>query len=86
MHGMYGTYPMSRESTGTSWMPSSTQMPEIHRIVDDWVMMIDGYLMAIYDDQGGRRGDRKFFSENMFMFTGQKDFGSGTFALQYDQS
>lgn len=26
MHGMYGTYPMSREATGTSWMPDSTHI------------------------------------------------------------
>lgn len=82
MHGIYGTYPMGRDATGTSWMPSSTQMPAIHRMAGDWIMMIDGYLMAIYDDQGGPRGDRKFFSENMFMFTAQKDCGSSTFALR----
>lgn len=82
MHGMYGTYPMGRDATGTSWMPSSTQMPEIHRVYKEWVFMIDSYLMAIYDDQGGHRGGKKFFSENMFMFTAQKDFGCSTFALR----
>src|SRR3989344_2421985 len=82
MHGMYGTYPMGRDATGTSWMPGSTQMPEIQQISHGWMMMIDGYLMAIYDDQGGPRGDRKFFSANMFMFTAQKDFGCSTFAVR----
>ncbi len=82
MHGMYGTYPMGRDATGTSWMPSSTQMPSIHRTYHDWIFMIHGYLMAIYDDQRGHRGDRKFFSENMFMVTAQKDFGWSTFALR----
>jgi hypothetical protein len=82
MHGMYGCYPMSQEATGTSWMPSSTKMPEIHRMADDWQMMIDGYLMAIWDQQGGPRGGENFFSENMFMFTAQKDFGCSTFALR----
>jgi hypothetical protein len=82
LHGMYGTYPMGRDATGTSWMPGSTQMPGIHRTADRWVLMTHGYLMAIYDDQRGPRGDRKFFSENMFMFTAQKDIGCGTFALR----
>ena len=82
MHGMYGTYPMGRDATGTSWIPGSTQMPSIHRMADDWNMMINGYLMAIYDDQGGPRGDSKFISENMLMFTAQKDFGRSTFALR----
>jgi hypothetical protein len=82
MHGMYGTYPMHRDATGTSWEPASTQMPGIHRMPDDWLLMTHGYLMAIYDDQGGPRGDNEFFSENMFMFTAQKDIGKSTFALR----
>ena len=82
MHGMYGSYPMGRDATGTSWMPSSTQMPTIHTIYQDWLFMIHGFAMAIYDHQGGPRGDSKFFSENMFMFTAQKDMGRGTFALR----
>ena len=82
MHGMYGTYPMGRDATGTSWMPSSTQMPGVHHVSHGWLFMIHGYLMAIYDDQGGPRGDDKFFSENMFMFTAQKDIGCSTFAIR----
>lgn len=82
MHGMYGTYPMGQDATGTSWIPSSTRMPGIHRFPDDWILMTHGFLMAIYDDQGGPQGKNKFFSENMFMFTAQKDFGKSTFGLR----
>lgn len=82
MHGMYGTYPMGQDATGTSWMPASTQMPGIHRFPDEWLLIVHGFLMAIYDDQAGHLGGHKFFSENMFMFTAQKDFGNGTFALR----
>lgn len=82
MHGMYGSYPMERDATGTSWMPASTQMPGIHLSPDEWQLMVHGFLNAVYDDQGGPRGDSKFFSENMFMFTAQKDFGKGTFAVR----
>jgi hypothetical protein len=83
MHSMYGSYTMERDATGTSWQPDSTEMPGIHWMPDDWLLMSHGYLMAIYDDQGERRGGRKFFSENMFMFTAQKDVGRyGTFALR----
>jgi len=82
MHGMYGTYPMGRDATGTSWMPSSTRMPTIQRVDQEWVIMMDGFLMAIYDDQGGPRGDQKFFSENMFMATAQKDFGASTLGVR----
>lgn len=82
MHGMYGSYPMSQDGTGTSWMPASTEMPGIHRSADRWLFMMHGYLMAIYDHQGGPKGGQKFFSENMFMFTAQKDVGHGTFGLR----
>lgn len=82
MHGMYGNYPMGCDSTGTSWQPAFAQMPSIYREPDHWGLMTQGYLMAIYDDQGGPRGNRKFFSENMLMFTAQKDYGKGTFGLR----
>lgn len=79
---MYGSYPMGEDATGTSWVPASTRMPGIHWMPDQWLLMSHGLLMAIYDDQGGPRGGKKFFSENMFMVTAQKDFGDSTFALR----
>jgi hypothetical protein len=82
MHGMYGSYPMGRDATGTSWEPASKQMPMILRMPDNWALMTQANLMVIYDNQGGPRGGKKFFSENMFMFTAQKDFGKGTFGLR----
>jgi len=82
MHGMYGTYPMGRDATGTSWIPSSTLMPEINVMADQWMLMFYGYLNAIYDNQGGPRGKDKFFSENMFMLTAQKDYRNSIFALR----
>ncbi|MFI5344334.1 MAG: hypothetical protein ACHQUC_08960 [Chlamydiales bacterium] len=82
MHGMYGMYPMESDATGTSWQPASTRMPGIHRMPDDWLLMTHGYLMTIYDGQGGPRGHNEFFSESMFMFTAQKDIGWSTFALR----
>lgn len=81
-HGMYGSYPMTRDSTGTSWIPTSTKMPAIHQMVDNYSLMISGFLMTIYDHQSGHRGEKKFFSENMIMFTSQKDFGRSTFGLR----
>lgn len=82
MHGMYGSYPVGRDATGTSWMPSSTKMPTIHIVEGGWLMMLHGFGMAIYDRQGGPLGNTKCFSENMFMFTAQKDIEQATFALR----
>ncbi len=56
MHGFYGAYPMTRESSGTSWQPDSSPYEGIHVMHDDWVFMMHGYANAIYDIQGGPRG------------------------------
>lgn len=82
MHGMMGCYPMERDATGTSWMPDSTKMPSIHRMADNWLLMIHGFINGVYDHQAGPRGDNQYFSENMFMFTAQKDLRCGTFAFR----
>lgn len=65
IHGMHGTYPMQRDATGISSMPASALMLGIHRNPDNWFLMVYGFLMTIYDDQGGPLGENKFFSENM---------------------
>lgn len=82
MHGMYGNYSMHQDSTGTSWIPASTKMAAIHRTYNDWLLMMHGYLFAIYDHQSGPRGDTKFFSENMFMCTAQKQCNNNIFAFR----
>ena len=82
MHGMYGSYPMGRDATGTSWMPSSTEMPGIQQIYQNWLFMIHGAAMVIDNHQGGPRGESELLSENMFMFTAQRDIGQGTFAVR----
>lgn len=82
MHGMYGVYPMSREASGTSWQPDSTQMPAIHKMYGPWSWMFMGFANAVYDHQRGARGGKKFFSENMLMATAQRDFDCSTLAFR----
>src|SRR5580698_7948291 len=78
MTGMYGSYPMTREASGTSWQPDSTPHQGLHLMKDDWMIMIHGYADGIYDDQGGPRGGDKAFSESMLMLMGQRPWGPGT--------
>lgn len=82
MHGMYGSYPSTRESSGTSWVPDSSQPEGFHILRDDWMLMFGGYSHLVADKQSGKRGGKKIFDENMFMFMPQKDFGRGTFAIR----
>ena len=82
MTGMYGSYPMTREATGTSWQPESTPHEGLHIMGDEWRVMVHGYANAIYDRQGGPRGADKGFSESMLMVMGQRELGGGTLGLR----
>ena len=82
MQGMYGPYPMEREASGTSWQPDSTPMEGIHVMKKDWMLMLHGFADAVYDHQGGPRGDSKFFGPTMIMFMAQRTFGPGTLGLR----
>lgn len=82
MTGMYGPYPMTREASGTSWQPDSAPMEGIHAIHGPWMTMMHGYVNAVYDHQGGPRGDRKTFAESMLMVMAQRSLGDGTLGLR----
>ena len=82
MHGFYGQYPMSRESSGTAWVPDSTPMEGIHTMSGDWMTMLHGYGNLVYDHQGGPRGDEKTFSEGMVMGMASHPLGDGTIGFR----
>ncbi|MDE2512322.1 MAG: hypothetical protein KGL74_14450 [Elusimicrobia bacterium] len=82
MTGMYGSYSMTREASGTSWQPESTPHEGLHLMEGDWRVMIHGYADAIDDRQGGPRGADKNFSESMLMAMAQRPLGPGTFGLR----
>jgi len=46
------------------------------------MVMLHGFADGVYDDQGGERGDTKFFSDNMGMAMAQRSLGPGTFGLR----
>lgn len=77
IQGMYGSYPVTRESSGTSWQPESSPMQARHFAYADWNFMFHGYIFGIYDDQGGKRGKDKAFSSSMFMLTADREFSIG---------
>ena len=78
MHGMLGSYPMTREASGTSWQPDATPHEGLHIMKDDWMLMVHGFADVVYDNQGGGRGDRKVLSSNMLMLMAQHPLGVGT--------
>lgn len=82
MHGLYGQYPMSRESSGTAWQPDSAPMEGIHAMHAGWMTMLHGYANVVYNHQGGGRGDVKTFSESMLMGVASHSLGGGTIGFR----
>jgi hypothetical protein len=73
MAGFYGSYPMSREGSGTSWQPDSTPISGLQEMSGPWMHMVHGFANLIYDDQGGPRGATKIFSSSMLMFMARRE-------------
>lgn len=82
MHGMYGRYPMSRDSSGTAWQPQSTPMVGLMGMSGQTQYMLQGFANFIDDHQGGKRGDNLSFSTSMLMFDVQRDFDIGTLGFR----
>src|SRR4051794_24936364 len=61
MAGALGSYPMSREASGTSWQPENTPTEGLHSMAGNWMVMWHGSLNLVYDHQGGLRGGDKAF-------------------------
>ncbi len=76
MNGLLLTEPMSKEGSGTSWLPESSPMYMWMTHSSDWLLMLHGTIMPRYDHQGGPRGGNKFDAPNMFM--GMLEHGVGS--------
>ncbi len=82
MQGMYGSYPMTREASGTSWQPDSSRHEGLHLMKDEWGIMVHGYFQGVYDHQGGTRGDEKWLGNSMLMIMAQHPLAGGTLGLR----
>ncbi|MFI5268509.1 MAG: hypothetical protein ACHQ7M_14145, partial [Chloroflexota bacterium] len=78
MPGVFGSYPMTRDASGTSWQPDAAGMDGVMSMHDDWMTMLHGYLNQIYDHQGGPRGATEDFSESMAMAMAERQWGADT--------
>ena len=78
MTGALGSYPMTRESSGTAWQPDASEHMGIMRHKGDWMLMGHGVLNLVYDHQSGPRGDDKFFATGMLMGMARRPVGDGT--------
>ncbi len=77
MSGALGDYPMSRDASGTSWQPDSTPHEMAHILRGNWMLAGHAVLNAVYDDQGGPRGDRREFVAGMVMGAARRTWPTG---------
>jgi hypothetical protein len=82
MQGLYGSYSMTREGSGTSWQPDSTPMEGAHQMRGEWMTMEHGFIDGIYDDQGGPRGATQTFSTSMLMLMARRELTDGAFGVR----
>ena len=72
--GIFGSYPMTRDASGTSWQPDDAAHNGIHAMAGDWMLMGHMTLLGVYDNQSGPRGDEKVFPAGMLMGIARRDF------------
>src|SRR4029079_6978573 len=82
MTGFFGPYSITREGSGTSWLPDASPHEGIHSSANGWMFMTHGYINGIYDHQGSPRGGDKFFVPGMVMGMAQKQFGDSTLGFR----
>lgn len=72
--------PMSRNGSGTGWMPDATPMFGYMAHSGSWMFMFHGSIFLRYNSQDitkeGSRGASKFDAPNWFMVMGQSKVGS----------
>jgi hypothetical protein len=75
--GALGSYPMTREASGTAWQPDTAEHAGVHVMRGDWMFMGHATLNGVYDRQNGPRGDEKEFVSGMFMGMARRVFANG---------
>lgn len=72
--------PMSRNGSGTGWLPDASPMYGTMYHSKKWMYMLHGNLFLRYNNQDfsnkGSRGDSKIDAPNWLMFMGQRKTGS----------
>ncbi len=78
-HAFSLNLPMSRNGSGTGWLPDSTPMYGYMLHGKKWMYMLHGNIFARYNNQdifnAGTRGGEKFDVVNWFMAMGQRRVG-----------
>jgi hypothetical protein len=78
-HAFSSNLPMTRNGSGTGWLPDASPMYGSMYHTKDWMFMLHGNLFVRYNNQDftnkGSRGDSKVDAPNWLMFMGQRKVG-----------
>ncbi|MBD3837411.1 hypothetical protein [Brevundimonas sp.] len=78
MTSPYGSWPITRDASGTSWQPDLGEHGGIHATAGDWIVMSHAALNLVYDTQSGPRGGDKTFVSGMLMTSARREFADGS--------
>lgn len=73
---------MSRDGSGTSWLPDLSPMYALHRESGSWDLMLHGNLFLQYVDESGARGDEQLGSIHWLMAMGERELAGGRLGLR----
>lgn len=73
-----GSYPSSRDASGTSWQPDSTAHGGLHASTGGWNLTLHALANLVVDEQGGPRGDDKVFVAGHLIAAASRPVGGGT--------
>jgi hypothetical protein len=73
---------MSREGSGTSWLPDESPMYVIHKTTGPWMLMFHENLFVQFLYESGLRGSDQFGSVNWGMGMAQRSLGRGKLGLR----
>lgn len=70
--------PWTVGGSGTSRLPGNDgEMRGLHAMTGNWMLMAHGFISAQYTNHSGPRGDDKFYSTSMAMFSAERDTSFG---------
>jgi len=73
-----GSWPMTRDASGTAWQPDTSEHGGLHGQTGDWSLMGHAMLNVVYDQQNGPRGGSKTFVAGMLMGAARRNFEDGS--------
>ncbi len=77
MTGMMGPWSMTRDGSGTSWLPDTSPMYGTMSHIGSAQTMLHGYGYGVYTDQGGPRGQEKGYVSSQVMGMAWQTLKSG---------